>query len=163
MLGIFVDIENELVDIENEVKMLSRGVDVYRRTVVDADPAWNWLAIQGLASGVAKIYTGCERVMEMVANHVDGAKIEHSEGWHVSLVRQMAHPFPGIRDSVISPECFLALDHLRAFRHRERNSYGLVLDSEIVVERAAETKIAFAKFRSEIAAFAAKMDAGGWG
>ena len=158
MLGIFVDIENELTDIGNEVEMLSLGVEVYGRLVVDADPAWNWLAIQGLASGVEKIYTGCERVMEMITNQIDSAKIEHSDGWHISLLKRMAHPFPDVRGSVITPECFLALDQLRSFRHRERNTYGLSLDSKLVVERAVQTKPAFDKFRSEVAAFAAKME-----
>jgi hypothetical protein len=54
MLGIFVDIENELTDIESEVEMLSSGVAIFQRGSVDTDPAWSWLMIQGLASGVEK-------------------------------------------------------------------------------------------------------------
>jgi hypothetical protein len=157
MLGIFVDIENELADIESEVEMLSRGVEIYRQRDDDADPAWDWLAVQGLASGVEKIYTGCERVMAMIASEIDGARVDHSEGWHISLLKRMAHPFPDVRDAVISDECFRALDQLRAFRHRERNTYGLILDRDIVLERAVQTKAAFESLRSEVAAFAEKM------
>ena len=111
--------------------------------------------MQGLASGVEKIYTGCERVMAMIANDIDGARIERNEGWHISLLKRMAHPFPDVRDAVISAECFRMLDQLRAFRHRERNTYGLILDRGIVLERALQTRAAFEKFRSEVTLFAA--------
>jgi hypothetical protein len=40
MRGIFVDIENELADIENEVDMLSRSVELYGHRADDGDPAW---------------------------------------------------------------------------------------------------------------------------
>jgi len=157
MLGTFVDVGNELADIASEVEMLSRSVDLYSHSARDADPAaWDWLAVQGLASGVEKIYTGCERVMAMIASEIDGARIDHEEGWHISLLKRMAHPFPEVRDAVISSECFMALDRLRAFRHRARNTYGLILDRDIVLERAVQTKAAFVTFRSEIDAFAAK-------
>ncbi|WP_050596610.1 hypothetical protein [Mesorhizobium ciceri] len=156
MLGIFVDINNELADIAKEAKMLADSVRIYEEAA-NIGPVWTWLAVQGLASGVEKIYTGCERVMAMIASDIDGARIDHSEGWHVSLLKRMAHPFPSVRDTVISDECFNALDRLRSFRHRERNSYGLTLDPGIVLERAVETGSAFEKFRSEVNEFAQKF------
>lgn len=157
MPGTFVDIQNELADIAGEVQMLSRGAEICRSSPQDVEEALTWLTIQGLASGIEKIYTGCERVMAMIATDVDGAKIDHSEGWHISLLKRMAHPFPNVREAVISPECYKMLDRLRAFRHRERNTYGLTLDREIVLERAVQTKSAFEKFRSEVGALATKM------
>jgi hypothetical protein len=60
---------------------------------------------------------------------------------------------------VISEETYKALDQLRCFRHRERNTYGLVLDAAIVVERAAQTKLAFEQFKSELAAFIGSKNA----
>ena len=158
MLGTFVDVENELVDIASEVEMLSRGAAIFQSGSAGADQAWSWLAIQGLASGVEKIYTGCERIMAMVASDIDGARIEHGDGWHISLLKRMAHSFPNVREAVISNDTYKALDHLRSFRHRERNTYGLVLDAEIVIERANQTKLAFEQFRSEISAFAANRN-----
>lgn len=152
MRGTCVDIENELADIAREVGLLAAGVDLVREAHRGTDPAWDWLAVQGLASGVEKIYTGCERIMSLIAAEIDGARIQRSEGWHVSLLKRMSHPFPGVRDAVISEACFTALDHLRAFRHRERNSYGFVLDVGIVLERATQTGPAFERFRSEVSA-----------
>lgn len=157
MRGIFVDIENELTDIGREIEMLSSALAIFQGRSADVDPAWSWLAVQGLASGVDKIYTGCERVMAMIASDIDGARIEHGEGWHISLLKRMAHPFPDVRSAVISDETYRALDQLRSFRHRERNTYGLVLDTEIVVERANQTTLGFRQFKAELTAFTASM------
>lgn len=157
MLGIFVDIENELSDIAKEAELLSQSVDQYGNPPEDASEAWSWITLQGFASGAEKVYSGCERVMQMIASDIDQAKVDHSEGWYRSLLKRMAHPYPDVRDAVISPDCYKLLDMLRAFRHRERNSYGLALDREIVLERAAQAQEAFEMFRSEIAAFKAKL------
>lgn len=62
--------------------------------------------------------------MEMIASEVDHSKMDHAEGWHMSLLKRMANPYPGVRKSVISGECYKALDQLRAFRHRQRNSWA---------------------------------------
>ncbi|MDC7789792.1 hypothetical protein PQJ75_26845 [Rhodoplanes sp. TEM] len=91
--------------------------------------------------------------MSLIAAEIDGARVARSEGWHVSLLKRMAHPFPDVRDAVISEDCFVALDRLRAFRHRERNSYGFILDVGIVLERAAQTGPAVERFRLEVEAF----------
>ena len=52
-----VDLENELADVGREVDMLASGLAIFRESAAEADPAWSWLAVQGLASGVEKIYT----------------------------------------------------------------------------------------------------------
>lgn len=154
MRGVFVDIENELNEIAREADLLAAAIELYRHDAATADRARAWLDVQGLASATEKIYTGCERVMVMIAREIDGAPVDHAEGWHSTLLRRLANPYPGIREAVISGECRDALDRLRSFRHRERNSYGLALDPEIVRERATEACKAFAHFRAEIAAFA---------
>ena len=153
-----VDLENELADVGKEVDMLASGLAIFEDSATNADPAWLWLAVQGLASGVEKIYTGCERLMAMIAASVDGARVEHSEGWHISLLKRMANPFPDVRAAVISEQTYKALDRLRSFRHRERNTYGLVLDTDIVVERAHQTIEAFGQFSLELAVFVAAMN-----
>jgi hypothetical protein len=105
MLGIFVDIENEVSDIAREVEMLSRSLELYENPPQDAPEAWHWIMIQGFASGAEKVYSGCERVMEMIASEIDRAKVDHAGGWHMSLLKRMAHPYPGVREAVISTSC----------------------------------------------------------
>jgi hypothetical protein len=91
--------------------------------------------------------------MGLIASEVDHAHVAHTEGWHTSLLKRIANPFPGVREAVISDATYTILDHLRSFRHRERNTYGLSLDSAIVVERAHEAVEAFTGFRDDIASF----------
>lgn len=157
MQAISTDIENELAEIAREADLLARALELYTVSFRE-DEAWHWLAIQGIASAVEKIYTGCERVMALIADVVDGARIEHSEGWHGRLLRRIAYPYPERRRAVISQRCFDSLDQLRSFRHRERNSYGLSLDSEIVLERARFAGGAFQLFKSEVASFVRELD-----
>lgn len=102
MRGIFVDINNELANLAEEVALLAEAVEVYERGANNSERAWRWLAIQGLASGIEKIYSGCERVMNMIATEIDGAKVDRGDGWHLSLLKRVAHPYPGIRKAVIS-------------------------------------------------------------
>jgi hypothetical protein len=47
---------------------------------------------------------------------------------------------------------------LRSFGHSERDTYGLVLDTEIVIERASQTIEAFGQFNLELAVFIAAMN-----
>lgn len=102
---------------------------------------------------IEKIYSGCERVMAMIASEVDGARLDRQEGWHITLLKRLSHPYPGIRGAVLSPETFKALDLLRAFRHRERNTYGIALDADIVLERSKQAAEAFGLFHADIIGF----------
>jgi hypothetical protein len=119
--------------------------------VPDTQEAWEATHVCG--SAAEKIYTGCERVMARLAAEVDQTPVVHPEGWHAALVRRMANPFPGVRGPIISRECHGLLDKLRAFRHRERNTYGINLDLEVVVERGNEAVSIFYRFRQEVRAF----------
>jgi hypothetical protein len=149
----FVDIENEFKELEQEVQHLSLALDrhVAGPNLPDGQEAWELAHV--LASATEKIYTGCERVMSHIAWEVDGVRIGHSEEWHAALLRRMANPFPEVREAIISAECYTQLDRLRAFRHRERNTYGLNLDLDVVVQRANEAIVAVHKFHQEARTF----------
>jgi hypothetical protein len=149
----FVDIENEFDEIGQEVARLSN-----RLARIDSDSPFpdtqeEWEAALVCASAAEKIYTGCERVMARLAAEVDQSPVVHSDGWHAALLRRMANPFPGVRGPFISKECYGVLDKLRAFRHRERNTYGINLDFGIAVERAHEAVSGFDVFCREVRAF----------
>jgi archaellum component FlaC len=150
MRAIFVDLDNDIKEIAAEVEMLSLALDTHIATKQNLAPHMSWLAIGGLASGVEKVYSGCERVMAAIASKIDDSPVPHDGGWHATLLRRMHNEFPGVRNQVISDETYRALDGMRAFRHRERNTYGITLDSEIVGERVSEAIQAFEMFREDI-------------
>ncbi len=99
---------------------------------------WGWITVQGFASAIEKIYAGCERALAAVAKHVDQLPIADGPSWHRDLLVRMANPFNAVRPRVLSAQTAEALDVLRSFRHRARNTYGSVLDVQHVLEIAAE-------------------------
>jgi hypothetical protein len=156
-----VDIENELREVQGEADRLSLVLRRLGSQSLQPESQEAWEAAHVCASATEKVYTGCERVMARLASEVDGAPVTHAEGWHSALLRRMANPFPGVREPVLSAECQHALDRLRAFRHRARNTYGANLDLDIVLERAEEAVVAFGGFRDEVRAFPARHFASG--
>lgn len=157
MLGIFVDIGNEIDDVEKEAEMLSGALKLYQDSSDGQDQVWTWLTTRGLAFGIEKIYTGCEHIMAMIASEIDGARIDHYEGWHIALLKRMAHPFPRVREAVISDECCRKLDRLRSFR-QERSSFGLAPDADMISGKVTEALQAFEQFRIELEAFANRFN-----
>lgn len=108
-----------------------------------------WEVTTLCATSIEKIYTGCERIMARIAAGLDGAEIGKGDGWHRALLDRMSQPFRA-RDAVLTRETLGLLDRMRAFRHRERNSYGFNLDTDIVLERACEAIQAFDKFAVDV-------------
>ena len=148
----FVDVRNELREVAREAAHVAAALTRTADSVL-SDEQTAWERGHVLASGTERIYTGCERVMSRLVAEIDETKVIAAEGWHRALLLRVASPIPGLRDAIISARCCAALDRLRAFRHRVRNSYGFDLDGDIVVERAGEAVRAFAMFEAEVEAF----------
>ena len=80
-----------------------------------------------------------------------------------SVARQMTPAKPNIflrhqllrfpLGGVILGSDFTLLNNLRAFRHRERNSYATTLDLEIVIERAPDAITAAGHLKDEMQPF----------
>ncbi len=156
--AISVDVENEFQDILREAMLLARTLDRFGVRAEPLDDATLWAIVGGLAAGCEKIYSGCERVMDLLARRIDGEAVQKTESWHAILLNRMAHPFPGVRPAVITEDCRANLDRFRAFRHRIRSSYGMNLDTDIVLRRAAELQPALNTFYQEVTAFLAAHD-----
>ena len=155
-----VDLRADLLDLAREAAILREEIALYQADAGGENVARELLSKSGLAANTAKLYTGCERIMEYIAKVADNAPIGHGDGgWHAALLKRMSQPFFNIRTQVISEGLFDELDRLRGFRHRERSSYGLMLDGSIVADRAMVMANAADVFRSEVEAFL-KMSSG---
>jgi hypothetical protein len=158
MQATFAEIESEFDDIRAEAARLREAIAHHLSARPEPASLAAWMDLHVFASATEKVYTGCERVMARIATLIDGAPLERGEGWHVALLRRMANPYAEIRPPVISEACLTALNRLRAFRHRERNSYGLRLDPDIVLERAQEVEAALSQFHREVLALFAALN-----
>jgi predicted nucleotidyltransferase len=109
------------IRLEDELRNLERVVANYLQRVPDVPEE---IEVRGLASCVEDFYTGCERLFERVAVQLDNY-LPQGKDWHLQLQRQMAKPFSGVRQAVISNQLAEQLDEYRVF--------GIVLDMSMVL------------------------------
>ncbi|MDQ3702189.1 MAG: antitoxin, partial [Chloroflexota bacterium] len=82
-----------------------------------------------MALNLHGFYSGVERLLELIARHVDQA-VPGGDAWHRELLYQMAREVPGVRPAVFGAERAAALDDLRRFRHVVRHLYAIHLDRQ---------------------------------
>ncbi len=89
-----------------------------------------------IATDLADIYSGFERIFERIANEVD-AHLPRGSRWHKNLLEQMTKDRPE-RPLVISENTGLLLERLLEFRHKVNNIYGRELKYENTLQHAQE-------------------------
>lgn len=99
-----VDVDNEFSSVLSEASLLARSLIVVE-TRDPEEEAIAWVLSAGMAAAIEKIYSGCERIMQMLAKGVDGEAVDHADGWHGALLKRMANPFPDVRGPILSKEC----------------------------------------------------------
>ncbi len=85
-----------------------------------------------IASDLAEVYSGIERIFERIAREVD-MQMPSGSRWHNDLLEQMAKRQPE-RPPVISPNTLPRLKELLDFRHKVNNIYR----EELIYEKAEE-------------------------
>lgn len=108
--------------------------------------------LDGVALNLHGLYSGLERIFELIAEVIDGEK-PTGENWHLSLLKQMASDIPEVRPAVISEKSFHLLNEFRGFRHVVRNVYTYRFDPKKIgrlVDKAAEM---LDQVRTELLAF----------
>ena len=85
-----------------------------------------------IASDLADVYSGIERIFERIAREID-MQIPRGSRWHNDLLEQMAERRPE-RPPVISLNTLSRLKELLDFRHKVNNIYR----DELIYERAEE-------------------------
>ncbi|MCE2402606.1 hypothetical protein J4G08_17205 [Candidatus Poribacteria bacterium] len=111
-------INDELVKIEDTLARIQRGLEKIK--VVPSDVTE--FVENTIATDLADIYSGIERIFERIANEVDG-QLPRGSRWHKNLLEQMTKQ-RAERPPVISDDTFLKLGELLAFRHKVTNIYG---------------------------------------
>ena len=75
------------------------------------------------------LYTGIERLLELISRHIDG-RLPSGNTWHRDLLLQMSQEVPSVRPAVLGASRLDGLDDLRRFRHLVRHVYATQLDRE---------------------------------
>ena len=85
-----------------------------------------------IASDLAEVYSGIERIFERIAREID-MQMPSGSRWHNDLLEQMAEQRPE-RPPAISPNTLPRLKELLDFRHKVNNIYR----DELIYEKAEE-------------------------
>lgn len=123
---------NPLSDLQDlvgdELKTLHRLVTEAETGLVQIeDIPPSQFEMNALASYVHQFYTGCERILERIAIHIDGG-VAGGAFSHANLLAQMAQDEPGVRPAVIDQALWLRLQDYLQFRHFFRHAYAYSLD-----------------------------------
>ena len=115
-------------------------------------PIYGEAIVNSIALNLHGIYTGIERIFEVIATEID-LSLPTGNKWHRDLLDQMAVSIPHVRKEVITEETRTALDELRRFRHVIRSAYSFQLDKQKVLNVANEFFNCYSSFIEEIQLF----------
>ena len=136
----------ELAELEEVVRRVAEG---WKRAEGSGDDYY----LDGVALNLHGLYSGLERIFEVIALNVDGRKPE-GENWHQELLRQMSTEILEMRPAVISESCYEALNEYRGFRHVVRNIYTYIFDRVKMRKLVEKAPGLFNQVRAELLAFA---------
>lgn len=140
-------INDELAKIETTVNRISKALEDIEVFPTAARPYIE----ESIASKLADVYMGIERIFERIAREVD-THVPTGDEWHKNLLIQMTEQRPE-RTSVISEQTFLRLDALLKFRHAINNIYGEELIYEHTEPHAKSIDALFASVSQDLNTF----------
>ncbi len=113
--------------------------------------------VDATALNIHSFYAGIERILEVIADSVDGSK-PSGANWHAELLSQLASDITGIRPAVISGDSQEKLNRFRGFRHVVRNVYTFNLDAPQIALLVENLKPTHVQIKRELINFAALLD-----
>lgn len=143
---IAIRIRSELNELEDVLLRIKEGWERAQRSGDD-------YYLDGVALNLHSLYSGLERLFELIAVNVDGIKPD-KENWHRELLKQMTNEVKQVRPAVISEESYLKLDIYRGFRHVVRNVYTINFDPLKVTKLVDDAPAVFDTVKKELSAFA---------
>ena len=143
-------IRDELSELDRVSQRVAEG---WNRALRNADDYY----LDGVALNLHGGYGGLERIFELIATVIDGAKPK-GENWHQALLAQMTEEVPGVRPAVISQATFERLDEYRGFRHVVRNVYSYNFEPAKIQRLVTNLPATLDPVRAELLAFASFLE-----
>lgn len=141
-------IRMEIDELEQAVSAVARHWQRAKVAAEDQDAFLNSVALN-----LHSFYNGLERVMELVAQEIDGGTLG-GEAWHAELLRQMTLELPSVRPAVLGSDTRHRLDEYRKFRHRVRHIYATHLNPARIEHLVQNLPTTWEQVRTEMLAFA---------
>lgn len=141
-----------IVDVENELKFISREIEALKRkkqrVEEEKDPENIDSHIKAIALTIHSIYSGYEKVIEMLVKGLDGDVPTASE-YHSALLKRATYEVPDVRPPLISEETFHILNALRAYRHKLRRIYTYLISPKKVINLTEDAIRSFEVFEKD--------------
>ena len=144
--------------IRREIADTERIVDRAEGLVERAKTLGEMAILDGAALNLHAYYAAAERIFEDIAREIDDATPSGGD-WHRTLLLQMASSVTGVRQAVISEECYRCLDEYRGFRHVVRNVYTFNLRPDRIEGLVNELRFCYTALKSDIESFALFLEA----
>lgn len=141
-------IRGEVVDLD---RVVQRAIEVWHLAQQESEEQAIYL--DSVALNLHSLYSGLERIFELIAQRVD-RRLPEGANWHYDLLRQVSNDVPDARPAVLSEETAVALDEFRRFRHLVRNVYTIHLDPHKMQPLLESLPILWLKVRAELLAMA---------
>lgn len=126
-----------IVDVENELKFISREIEILKRKKErlenERDPENIDSHIKAIALTLHSIYTGYEKILEILIKGIDG-DLPSAIDYHTALLKRATYAIPDVRPPIISEKTFTPLNMLRAYRHKFRRIYTYLISSDKVID-----------------------------
>lgn len=140
-------INDELTAINETLARIHRGLEKLEVVPIE----FREFIENTIATDLADVYKGIERIFERIAREVD-THVPTGAEWHKNLLAQMAAQRPE-RVPVISEQTFLRLEALLSFRHVVNNIYGEKLIYEKTEPHAKSIDTLFANVSQDLRTF----------
>ncbi len=138
-------LREELSEVSREVERTLAAAGKAQST--GDDTYWDAVALR-----LQAFYTGVERMLEAIAQEVDGS-VPSGPSWHRDLLLQLGAELPGRRPAVLSRACRELLEEYRGFQHLVRHLYTHSLRTDRVAELVARLPDCYRLVREELEAF----------
>ncbi|MFH7243312.1 MAG: hypothetical protein ACHWZW_10730 [Spirulina sp.] len=154
MKVISADAVGELAaDIEMDLTRLSQlEQEIYRvQGEIAGDSSRQDLFYENLALKLHNFYTGCEKILQLVAVELNGGLPSGSDG-HKRLLDRMSQERDG-RPAILTRETAASLREFLGFRHIVRNLYGFELDPNRVAVLVESYPEVWSNVQKDVRAF----------
>lgn len=144
----------------NKILQALQQLEIFLRELSNqSDVMYQNALINSIALNLHGVYTGLERIFEVIAKKID-QRFPTGDKWHRDLLEQMSVDIPNVRKAVITEEKRLILDELRRFRHLVRSAYSCQLDEEKVLIIAHQIVNSYQTIINEIQLFCNNLSRG---
>ena len=144
----------------NKILQALQQLEIFLRELSNqSDVMYQNALINSIALNFHGVYTGIERIFEVIAKKID-QRFPTGDKWHRDLLEQMSVDIPRVRKAVITEETRLILDELRRFRHLVRSAYSCQLDEEKVLIIAHQIVNSYQTIINEIQLFCHNLSKG---